>query len=420
MCDTLYRKTPDGYIFGKNSDRGPNEPNLALFYPRMEHKEKTLKCTYIEIEQVSKTHAFYLVRPSWMWGGEMGINEHGVVIGNEAVFTKGRDKKEERLLGMDLLRLALERAASATEAKEVIKDLLRRYGQGGNCGFDKKFYYDNSYLIADDNEAYVLETAGRDWAEMKIDSRYNISNRLSLNAGYSANGNLAAGFARKHSDFLYTRFSGSAQRERDACGYLDAKKFSLEAMMRALRHHHETNERKLYRKGSVKSVCMHASLLGDHTTGSMIVERSGERTSIWFTGCSSPCLSAFKPVYFPLVIPPVFTDPEESLSYWLRREYLTRAAFAGIIDASRLRESMRALEAEFIKEEAELFATAPDDAALRAFSEKCRRREEELVASFNAEAALRSSFDKLPPLWRRHTARLGKNVFARELSERKR
>ena len=31
MCDTLYRKTPDGYIFGKNSDRGPNEPNLALF-----------------------------------------------------------------------------------------------------------------------------------------------------------------------------------------------------------------------------------------------------------------------------------------------------------------------------------------------------------------------------------------------------
>ena len=58
MCDTLYRKTPDGYIFGKNSDRGPNEPNLALFYPRMEHKEKTLKCTYIEIEQVPKTTPF--------------------------------------------------------------------------------------------------------------------------------------------------------------------------------------------------------------------------------------------------------------------------------------------------------------------------------------------------------------------------
>jgi len=33
MCDTLYKKTADGFIFGKNSDRSPNEPNLTEHHP---------------------------------------------------------------------------------------------------------------------------------------------------------------------------------------------------------------------------------------------------------------------------------------------------------------------------------------------------------------------------------------------------
>lgn len=63
-----------------------------------------LQCTYIEVEQVSKTHAVILSRPSWLWGAEMGANEHGVCIGNEAVWTKEPVGTGEALLGMDLLR----------------------------------------------------------------------------------------------------------------------------------------------------------------------------------------------------------------------------------------------------------------------------------------------------------------------------
>lgn len=63
-----------------------------------------LQCTYIEVEQVSRTHAVILSRPSWLWGAEMGANEHGVCIGNEAVWTKEPVGEGEALLGMDLLR----------------------------------------------------------------------------------------------------------------------------------------------------------------------------------------------------------------------------------------------------------------------------------------------------------------------------
>lgn len=52
------------------------------------------------------THAVILSKPSWMWGAEMGANEHGVCVGNEAVWTKLLDDndQEERLLGMDMVR----------------------------------------------------------------------------------------------------------------------------------------------------------------------------------------------------------------------------------------------------------------------------------------------------------------------------
>lgn len=53
---------------------------------------------------MSKTHAVILSRPSWLWGAEMGANEHGVCIGNEAVWTKEPVGEGEALLGMDLLR----------------------------------------------------------------------------------------------------------------------------------------------------------------------------------------------------------------------------------------------------------------------------------------------------------------------------
>ena len=83
MCDTMGKIFEGKAIFAKNSDRSPNEPQVVEYYPAMVHEEKTVKVTYIEIEQEKETKALILSRPVWMWGGEMGVNECGVPAGEK-------------------------------------------------------------------------------------------------------------------------------------------------------------------------------------------------------------------------------------------------------------------------------------------------------------------------------------------------
>ena len=168
MCDTMVALPPTtaagGVLFAKNSDRERNEAQPVSWHPRARHAPGTrLRCTYIDIPQAARTNAVILSKPYWIWGAEMGVNEHGVAIGNEAVFTKAKREKPG-LLGMDLLRLGLERGASAEEAVTVITDLLQQYGQGGQAGHTHKLVYDNSFIVSDRREAWILETVGRVWA----------------------------------------------------------------------------------------------------------------------------------------------------------------------------------------------------------------------------------------------------------------
>ena len=325
MCDTLGRLGKERSFFAKNSDRSPNEIQILEYHCAKKGLSGELDCTYISIPQVQETNAVLLFRPAWMWGAEMGVNEFGLCIGNEAVFTKGAYGKTG-LTGMDMVRLALERTQSAKDALELLISLLETYGQGGNCGFDHDFYYDNAFLIMDRKALYVLETAGKQWVYKQYPAA-NISNRLSIGAdgdGYSSGS--AFDFCKCFTEPVYTTFSGSARRKLQLQHCLPGAD-SVTGCMDALQQH-DCKAKNPFAKGSVSSACMHyGGLVGDHTTSSMVVYLEKERTVVWSTGCSLPCVSLFKPWLFGTkeILPIIPEGSKAGESYWLEAEKFRRS-----------------------------------------------------------------------------------------------
>jgi secernin len=289
MCDTLVVVGKAGVLFAKNSDRDPNEAQILDWQPRREYPAgASLRCTWIEIPQVRSTHAVLLSRPFWMWGAEMGTNEHGVVIGNEAVFTRAKYAKTG-LTGMDLLRLALERSTDAQSAADVIVGLLETHGQGGGCGHENRgFTYHNSFLIADPTRAIVLETAGRSWAAQDVRGARSISNVLSI-----------PGFAERHGDRVKT-WAGAGRLRRSRTECLAQQASRPVELASILRDHGEgrTGPHYSFFHGGLTAPCVHAGglIASSQTTGSWISELSPTRVRHWATGTAAPCVSLFKPV----------------------------------------------------------------------------------------------------------------------------
>jgi len=378
MCDTLAATaavTATGaMLFAKNSDRERNEAQALEMIPRRRHAQGSrLQATYIEIEQARETHACLLSRPFWMWGAEMGANEHGVVIGNEAMHAIVPAQRRRALTGMDLLRLGLERAASAAEAVEVITGLLERHGQGGDCGHLGRFYYNNGFVIADPSEAYVLETVGRWWAVERIEGVHALSNALSIGRTPTA----VSAALRAHAaaeDWLDAegRFDFAERlidADRDAAGFgrgrcaratallaPKAGRIGLADLVGVLRDHGaEAEEDPDWSPSKTvhRSICMHAGpgARRSQSVASMASDLTPGRITHWVTGTSAPCLSLFKPVVIGLPLPPVGRTPDDRYdpeSLWWRHERLHRGALGDLPAALGLIAGERdALEAGF-------------------------------------------------------------------------
>lgn len=355
MCDTMValgNSTKDSsVIFAKNSDRQPNEPHIIIRVPRKQYKKgEKLKCTYIEIDQAETTYEVLLLKPSWMWGCEMGCNEFGLNIGNEAVFTKEKYAKDS-LIGMDMVRIALERCKTSEQALDMIISLLEEYGQGGNCGYEETFTYHNSFLIADKESAWVLETAGEYWAAEKVEDVRSISNCLSIeNRMDRCHPNLVKhavdkgwcksekdfNFAKCYTNSLITNLSGAPERFNITSNKLKSEKgnITVDTMKSLLRSHHKSLKKSPFTKHSLKSVCMHGGFFyGDHTTGSYIASLGKNICTYWVTGSSTPCISTFKPLW--LIDGERFTFNEEhvddAIRFWYEREILHRNIIEGRI-----------------------------------------------------------------------------------------
>jgi secernin len=216
MCDTwvaLGDSTATGtVIFAKNSDRPIFDCQPLVFNPRTAWPaHATLELEYVAIPQPEVTYATLGSSPYWCWGYEEGINEHRVAIGNEAIYTKtfraGAQAYQSGhnpalgLLGMDLVRLALERSRTAAQAVEVLGSLVERYGQFGS-GVPTKDHaaggYDNSFLVADASEAWVFEAFGQHWAARRVPHGYtSISNQVSIRTEWDAQSPDLLDFARQ-------------------------------------------------------------------------------------------------------------------------------------------------------------------------------------------------------------------------------
>lgn len=368
MCDTMVAlpsTTKNGkMLFAKNSDRSPNEPLLMVRYGEKTYDletNPTVQLTYITIPQVKKTNEVVLMKPNWIWGAEMGFNKFGLNIGNEAVFTKEK-KGKESLIGMDMLRLALERTANAKDALELIIGLLELYGQGGNCGFGHEFHYHNSFLIADKERAYVLETAGKFYAAKMVKGSYAISNCLSIGNDFDIIHPFAIeyairkrrcslveefSFAKCYSDTIFTHFSKANNRRCKAMEILEENQGNIteNTMMEVLRSHSPSYKEN---KNSVSSVCMHAGgLVGDHTTGSYVASITDE--IYYVTGSSLPCQSIFKPLIWTENMPIAYEDEKKAEKYWLRYERLQRFILSGQIDKKTYIADKNAFEKEQLR-----------------------------------------------------------------------
>lgn len=364
MCDTLVHVLPDRVLFAKNSDREADEPQLLDWQPARDHAPGTrLRCSFVEIPQVAHTHAVLLSRPHWLWGAEMGSNEHGVTIGNEAVFTR-HEVPRDGLPGMDLLRLALERAATAEAAVQTLVSLHETYGQGGRCGYeDRGFRYFSSFLVADGREAWVVETAGRFVATEQVRGARSISNGLTI-----------SGFAEAHSDWLKTRVSACRHRrartETSAAAATD-----IAGLCRALRDHGDTPwPHYAALNGAMHLPCMHAGGLAaaSQTTASWVAELRPQSSRHFATATAAPCLSLFKPISVdaPLSLPSPGNDPDDSL--WWRHERLHRLVMR---DPARLAplflDERDALEKRFLDGEFDSRAAFVEaDVALSRFTER--------------------------------------------------
>lgn len=401
MCDSLvilpHCNAEKSTILAKNSDREPDEAQEVVHYKASNQKEGKLKCTYIEIPQASKTHEVFLSKPFQMWGAEMGVNEHGVAIANEAVFTKLKKQKTNTgLTGMDLLRLGLERATTAKNALEIIINLVEKHGQDACGGYrNKDFYYHNSFLIADTKSAYLLETAARSWAWKKIENFETISNQLNITDDCNEikiNDKLPwfnlfkkekpLNFKSYYSDFFYTTLSRA--KKRKVCSFSLVKKagenISVENCFEILKTHHLPNNKFSPKKANTGDLCMHATNIinRSNTNGSMVsvIRKSGNHT-VWFTATPHPCLAVYMPFYFGEnmidKINPSIENKEEALWWlakkvqnWICKDYQKRKVL--------IVKDLESLQANFIETENKLFANNASRKEYYEFSEACFNR----------------------------------------------
>jgi secernin len=360
-CDTMVAlggTTVDGQtLFAKNSDRPADECQPLVQRERLTHPPgAATRCQFVELPEVRETWRHVGSRPYWCWGYEHGFNEHQVVIGNEGLASRILNS-EPKLIGMEVLRLGLERARTAAEAVEVMTDIVTRYGQGMFDAGEVRTY-DNGFLVADPREAYVIETAGHHWAVRRVQKTTGISNvysigtdwdglspsaeRNAINQGWwePERGRLDFAEALTHEERRPNGADSGSRRRARSCAVLRQQAGRIDpAMMMALLGDHSDGAQpeEPFRSdlGYRGGICIHCNEdgTGGNTAASLVADlcSDGSRLPVCWCSFYSPCLGVFLPVFVEGTLPAVLgnggREPSDDSPWWLFHQ-LSRAARA--------------------------------------------------------------------------------------------
>jgi len=421
MCDSFVAlpgaTTTGTTLAAKNADCEINEAQAVIRLPRRTYPEGAmLRTTHIVIPQAQATHEVILDKSFWTWGGEIGLNEHGLAVGNEAIFSNAGADGDGLITG-DLLRLMLERASNCEDAMSVFGQVLAEHGQGGNCELRGNSHFDSSYLISDAKSAYVIETAGREWAARPVEGVGAISNAMTISddwqccTAHDQNGG-RINFERRFEDKEKVAAVGAHQRRKVAYEWLKAREghIDLKTMADLLRQHHDGYDPA---EGDVcVNICMHA---GPHPNrfwqacGAMIMETAPQGAMAWATATSGTCVSIFKPIYFGVPMPDIGGTPQERYTedtLWWKHEFLHRRAMAAFHSlAKEIRENFEGLEqAWFAEGRRHIAATAKEKSA---FMEECWQQSERATDKWITDLERRNFTFQNPQfqaMWRRFNA----------------
>ena len=270
------------------------------------------------------------------------------MIGNEAQGSKNAEFEKTGILGLDLVRLGLERGATAREAIKVITSLLEIYGQNANASQLTDRRYENSYLLVDGSEIWLLETAGREWVAKRISDRIGISNCYSTEEVFELSSPKVESTARK-SRWLapdepfnfakaYTkpaiRQTLAVPRMRRLNKLLHTTDIhNLQTLKSVLRDHFGgeiTEERFSPSSATFFSVCMHMMCWGESETAASLISHTDcvlGVVSRW--AAAQPCQSVYLPIYLTGYIPKPLTvggDHYSPESFWWRFKRLSLIA----------------------------------------------------------------------------------------------
>ena len=97
MCDTIVAlknsTSTNSVLLAKSADTEVNEAEQIVKYRRKEYNDGTYaRTTHIKIPQTKLTFEVILGRSFWAWGSELGANELGVSVGNEAAFSNQKNE----------------------------------------------------------------------------------------------------------------------------------------------------------------------------------------------------------------------------------------------------------------------------------------------------------------------------------------